>query len=588
MATFTRQTAVLVTTLCCALPVPVAATARMKPIPLTPQQGASITNVLTRAMVKQHIPGMVVAIAVAGQPIYERAFGERAPGKPTDISTIFPLGSITKQFTAACVVWLSAKRRLDLDSAVSRYVAGVPHGKEITVRELLDQTTGLVSSTEQPVLQQALRPLVSDASSGNANGLDISSSQELALISDKPLKFSPGTRYDYSNTNYLAATMVMEEVSGETYEKFLHEHILAPLGLKRTEYIRTSIPQGGDVARGYTITGNGHQTLLPEFSMRWATAAGSLASDASDLARWDDAFFHGRVVPAADVRMMTTPVKSDYGYGWAIYYYHRGTGVPWHNGAFPGAHAMNLYYPPADMEVIVLTNLMQSLPEEIAAQVLGVALHWRQLPGIRSAHLSARDLEAVTGLYDLGSGGSGMPGGLLQVTRRGSRLFAAFPPQPEAEITPVREADTAAIEFRWRWIMSDVWDMSIKFLKDRTGAVTRAIYQSNGQIINAPRLAFALDPSVDPRTYDAFVGQYVWKKGAPSMSITHSGRHLFAQYGSGPRYEIFPASPTEFFWNTMNAQVTFNRGLNGVITGATMQLRGGITQEMGKAAPRSH
>jgi CubicO group peptidase (beta-lactamase class C family) len=552
---------------------------------LTSEQRASITSILTQAMAKQKIPGMVVALAVAGHPIYERAFGDRASGKPADISTIFPIGSITKQFTAACVMWLSEKHRLDLDSPVSRYAASVPHGDEITVRELLDQTTGLVSSTEQPVLQQALRPLLYHGSSVNVSSLNVSSSQALALISNKPLKFRPGTRYDYSNTNYLAAGMVVAAVSGETYQHFLREHILIPLGLKRTQYLHTSIPEGDDVARGYTISnGTDHPVVLPKFSLTWAGSAGALASDVADLVRWDDAFFHGRVVPAAVVRTMTTPVKSDYGYGWAVYYYEKGSGMPWHNGGFPGAHAMNLYYPPADMEVIVLTNLEQAHPEEIATQVLGAALHRHQLPVVQRARLSARELASVTGLYDLGPGGNGRPGGLLEVTRRGSRLFAAFPPQPEAEIIPVRDGDTNSIECRWKWSISNDWNTSIKFFKGPRGAVTRAIYQSGVGRIIAPKLAVTIDPNVDPRTYAAFVGQYAFAKGAPLMSITRHGRHLFAQYASGPTYEIFPDSPTEFFWNTTNAQITFNRGRDGAITGATMHLRGGSTQKMTRVA----
>jgi CubicO group peptidase (beta-lactamase class C family) len=105
--------------------------------------------------------------------------------------------------------------------------------------------------------------------------------------------------------------------------------------------------------------------------------AGTLASDVTDLARWDDAFFHGRVVSLAIVRTMTTPVKSDYGYEWHRYEF-AGTRVSWHNGGSPGLHSMNVYYPPADMEVVVLTNLMQANPEGIAGQLIGVVLHPQQ------------------------------------------------------------------------------------------------------------------------------------------------------------------------------------------------------------------
>jgi hypothetical protein len=148
----------------------------------------------------------------------------------------------------------------------------------------------------------------------------------------------------------------------------------------------------------------------------------------------------------------------------------------------------------------------------------------------------------------------------------------------------VRNGDTNSIQCRWRWSIGNDWNTSIKFVKSPTGAVTRAIYQSGAERTITPKLAVVIDINVDPRTYDAFVGQYAFAKGAPLMSITRRGRHLFSQYGSGPTYEIFPDSPTEFFWITTNAKVTFNRDRDGAVTGATMHLRGGTAQKMMRVA----
>lgn len=374
----TQKVAGFFTALCCLLG-PLSATAATPPINLTSEQRASITNIVSRAMTRQRIPGLVVAVAVAGHPLYERAFGDRAPGKPAEVSTIFPIGSITKQFTAACVMWLAERHRLDVDYPVSRYVANTPHGSEITVKELLDQTSGLADYTSAPALKAAL---------GKGLMNSFSSEQLLALMADKPLRFRPGTKYEYSNTNYVLAGMVIKAVSGETYKEFLRKHILVPLGLRRTQYLRTSVPLGSDVARGYGIE-SGRVTVLPNFAMSWASSAGALASDANDIIKWDDGFFHGRVVASALVRTMTTPVdtgekfeipfqagmKSYYAYAWVISRFH-GYRMIWHNGGFPGAHAMNAYFPSSNMEIVVLTNLFVSNPESIAEQVYAGA--WRK------------------------------------------------------------------------------------------------------------------------------------------------------------------------------------------------------------------
>jgi hypothetical protein len=119
-------------------------------------------------------------------------------------------------------------------------------------------------------------------------------------------------------------------------------------------------------------------------------------------------------------------------------------------------------------------------------------------------------------------------------------------------------------------------------VKDPSGTVLRAIYQSHGQVVIAPKLPLALDPNVDPGSYDAFVGHYSFGKDGPWMAVTRDGRHLFAQYGTGPTYEIFPDSPSEFFWNTTNARIAFNRGRNGLVADATLHLQDGATRTIAK------
>jgi CubicO group peptidase (beta-lactamase class C family) len=273
-------------------------------------------------------------------------------------ATVFAVGSVTKQFTAACVVMLAEQRSLDLDARVSRYLPNVPHGDEVTVRELLDQTSGLADYSAQPALQSAV---------GKDRLTTVSTARLLAMIARKPLAFKPGARFAYSNTNYLLAGMIVEAVSGEPLGAFLREHIAAPAGMRGMQYLTTSIPDGKNVARGYSPK-NGRVVAARRFTMSWAGGAGALASTAHDLVTWDDAFFHGRIVSPNSVRMMTTAVKSDYGYGWVVENL-RGERMVWHNGEVPGVHAMNSYFPRSDLAIVVLTNLGGSHPEDLAKQI---------------------------------------------------------------------------------------------------------------------------------------------------------------------------------------------------------------------------
>jgi CubicO group peptidase (beta-lactamase class C family) len=328
---------------------------------LTPAQRASIDALVRRTMAAQKIPGISVEVAVGGHTLYARGFGTRSAGAPVTPATVFAVGSITKQFTAACVVMLAEQRSLDLDAPVSRYLAHVPHGDEVTVRELLDQTSGLADYTAQPALQAAV---------GKDKLTDVTPARLLAMIAQKRLAFQPGARFAYSNTNYLVAGMIVEAVSGEPLGTFLREHVAAPAGMRDMQYLTTSIPDGANVARGYSPK-KGRVVAAPRFTMSWARGAGALASTARDLVAWDDAFFHGRIVSPASVRMMTTAVKSDYGYGWVVEP-GRGERMIWHNGEIPGVHAMNAYFPGSDLAIVVLTNLGGSKPEDLAKQIKAV------------------------------------------------------------------------------------------------------------------------------------------------------------------------------------------------------------------------
>lgn len=351
----------IATVLCLTAPIGTVSAAT-PPSQLTDAERRSIDNIVREAIERDRIPGLAIEIAVHGRPLYARAFGERSPGQSVTVTTVFPIGSITKQFTAACVMMLAQTHRVNLDSLVSRYVRNAPHGNEITVRQLLDQTSGLLDYTEEPALQAAL---------GASRLNRLSPVQLLAIVANKPLAFRPGSNVYYSNTNYVLAGMVVEAVSREPFESFLERHILSQLVMHHTSYLDTSVPQGLDVARGYGVK-NGRVSILPPFTMSWAGSAGALASNLGDLVKWDDAFFHGRVIKPTAVAEMTRPVKRDYGYAWAIDRID-GESMVWHNGGLPGAHAMNAYFPASDMEIVVLTNIFTSDPEGIARRVHAAA-----------------------------------------------------------------------------------------------------------------------------------------------------------------------------------------------------------------------
>ncbi len=349
--------------------VPAAAAA------LTPAQVAQIDKAVAQMMKAQHITGLTLGVGRSGKVLFARGYGlrDRARKLPANGQTVFPIGSITKQFTAAAVMILVDRGEVQLDAPIARYVRGVPHGDEVTVRELLDQTSGL----PEYLLDKKLY-----ASILNSTVPPLTARQLVALVANKPLDFKPGSRWEYSNTNYVTLSMLVAAKSNQPYPVFLDDQILRPQHLDSTQYLKLSLPAGSDVSQGYTYGKTG-SVLVKPYSMGWGGGAGALASTVGDLIDWDGAFFAGRVTSPHAVVIATTPPlnrpmvkKNDprnglaggYAFGWVIGH-DEGREVIWHNGGIIGARTMNSVFPHDGLEVIVLTNESSAQPEPIAMRV---------------------------------------------------------------------------------------------------------------------------------------------------------------------------------------------------------------------------
>ena len=214
-------------------------------------------------------------VATAGTP--RPAAGQR-----------FRAGSVTKTFTATLVLQLVDQKRIGLDDPVGRYLPGViPAGGTITIRELLQNRSGLADFTDYHTwLGQADK-------SASVRPIDA-----LRFAASKPLLFEPGSKWDYSNTNYIALGLVIEKVTGHSFGQELQQRILTPLALSRTELATTR--------RLPDIPG---QITNPE--LWWAE--GGIVSDTQDLARFFSALLSGHLISRASLAQMMTTVPSQYG-----------------------------------------------------------------------------------------------------------------------------------------------------------------------------------------------------------------------------------------------------------------------------------
>jgi len=325
-----------------------AATATPPSGPLSAAQAAPIAAAVMKTMVATGTVGINVAVARAGEIVYAKGFGLRdvAATLPVHAATIFPIGSITKQFTAAAIMLLARDRKVRLDAKAAEYVPLAPHATEYTVRQLLQQTTGLANYTGVPAFLSSV-----------ATSATITPEAMVALIAREPLAFVPGSRFAYSNTNYVVLGMIVEAAARMPYGRFIAERIARPLGLANLTF--GPPPAGSDLARGYEPQ-TGPVAVTP-WTPQATFAAGGLYATPADLVRWNEAFFGARLLDAATVRGMTTPppfggdAKSNYAMGWLRDEVDGHLEI-WHNGSVIGAHARNAYFPEQRISIVAFGN----------------------------------------------------------------------------------------------------------------------------------------------------------------------------------------------------------------------------------------
>lgn len=312
-----------------------------------------------------HVPGLALGLACNGRIVFAQGYGVRSVARhlPVNPKTRFQIGSITKQFTAAAILQLRDAGKLSLDDHIARFLPHFPYAQQITVRELLNQTTGLYNYTSTPHFVAT-----ADHSRGGFRPIT-------ALLTGHPLAFAPGAKWQYSNTNYIVLGQIVAIASDESYAGYLQQHIFTPAGMSATSLIGRRLP---DTAEGYNVVA-GKVVPAPPLPEAWAGSAGAIVSILGDLERWDQAVSDGNLISRADYREMTTAgvlasgQHDDYGFGWMLGTYGSQPTV-WHNGGTFGFLALNARLPQSGLDVIVLTNSTALPPWNVANAVLHVLM----------------------------------------------------------------------------------------------------------------------------------------------------------------------------------------------------------------------
>ncbi len=424
------------------------------------------------AEVQAHQFQGAVLVVRDGEPLLRSAYGPANAELEVlnTPETRFRLGSITKPFTAMAVLLLRDQGKFDLDDSIGKHLKDAPkHWNNVTIRHLLTHTSGIPSFTGFTDYPKRMHEPTSVA-------------DMIGRFHDHPLEFTPGGKFAYSNSGYFLLGALIEEVSGQSYEQFLSESVLTPLGLENTGYdrLQSNIPHraSGHVRRPDGTLGN---AMFIDMSIPFS--AGALYSTVDDLAHLDQALRTGALLSPESHAEMIRPERNQYGLGWFLGN-RAGHAHIGHGGGINGFATAFDRYPEDKLCVVVLSNLENSQVEPIAENLAKIAFGEKvDLPRVRTAISVAPEiLDKYVGRYRL------MPTMTFDVRRDGDHLVGEPSGQPAVPLFAESES----------LFYPKVVDATIEFVANDQGEIDALILRQSGREIRAPRVNDSPDQSKAP------------------------------------------------------------------------------------------
>lgn len=296
-------------------------------------------------------PGVAVLAVKDGEKAYNRQFGmaNMEYKIPVRENTAFSIASITKQFTGMGIMILAERGKLDYMESVVKYLPELSHYcGDVTIRQMMNNSSGIENYYR--ILGRKSR-LSLGVTNNDVLGL---------LIDENELLFSPGEKFDYSNSNYVLLAMIIERLSGLSYGDFIKQNIFLPLGMKNAYIFDEKQPIIPERAYGYNIE---NISISCEYFDALTTGDGGIYSSVNDIYLWDQALYTDKLISRESIEAAFTPgrgnngerLDEDYGFGWSLGTY-KGSRRLWHSGLDAGFRSLITRFPEDRLTVVLLSN----------------------------------------------------------------------------------------------------------------------------------------------------------------------------------------------------------------------------------------
>jgi CubicO group peptidase (beta-lactamase class C family) len=502
-------------------------------------------------------PGATVLVSSRGKIIYKKALGMANVelNVPMQVDNVFRIGSITKQFTAIAILQLMEGGKLNLQDDVTTFIPDYPtQGSRITIEHLLTHTSGIRDYTSIKDSVQRFK-------------MDFTPAEMISYFQNQPMRFAPGTRYEYSNSNYFLLGYIIEKITGKTYRQYLEDNFFQPLGMTNSFY-GTDTKIIKNRAAGYT---NGEKAVenAASISMTQPYAAGAILSTVEDLFKWNQAVQSYKLVKKETLEKAYTRYKLannkeiSYGYGFRFGFIQESPSI-WHGGLIPGFMTMAMYLPKEDVYVVVLSNCNCISPERATAKLAAVAIG--KPYAYKEIAISNSVLQTYAGVYENEAGDQ------LVINAADGKLYSQRGRNPKISVKA----------FKKDQFFFDDPMITMEFSVNEAGKFEKLIIKSrNGNEVwnksEKPVVTHA-EIKVDEKILEVYTGEY---EVNPQFSFTISKEkdRLYLQATGQERLEMFAEANNKFFLKVNDARFEFVNE-SGKITKAILKQGGRTTDAM--------
>ena len=506
---------------------------------------------------KNDMPGCAVGAIKDGKLVYKRGLGiaNLDYDVPNTTTTRFTVASVSKAFTAMSVALLAQQGKLSLDDEIQKYVPEVPKYEDsITIRHMLSHTSGI---REYDALT-LFGGLNTDNALSNKTVLNM-------LARQKNISFKPGSKYQYSNSNFLLAGIIVERVSGKSLRQFADENIFKPLGMKNTMFWDNRFEIVKNRAQGYRV--NPGSPIRARSSLNDLVGDGGLMTTIEDLYLWDQNFYEPKVGTKELIAQITTAATLNngrkIGYGFGLFHTtYKGLPVIKHSGNQGGFRAQIAWFPAQKFTSIALCNNMAILPKQVVEKIADIYLEgqFKPVPPPKSVteglppaiELSETQLTRYAGIYAHPESGRS-----FKLTMKNGKLVNSEFFKKEVSVTSISEKRLLFIDG------NGLTELLPDLSKD--GAVSQIrIMNDEG----TPDVYVPVKPQTNtPEKLAEYVGTYYSEELAADHRIVLKGSGLGLQFGETFDGQLFGSFEDTFAGGGGQVRITFTRDDKGAITG---------------------